>query len=108
LSSIERAVSHPLIAPDQARDALKRFAAGEPPREIALSYDVDHSAIHFGGQGRFSNRTGALAAPGLAVFLIDVGLRFTGGVAASPGPVQTGRRRGIAARAATFSESCRR
>jgi hypothetical protein len=91
---------------------LKRFAAGEPLREIALSYNVDHSTIHFGGQGRFSNRTGALAAPGLAVFLVDVGLRFTGlprgGAAASPGPVQTGRRRGIAARAATFSESCRR
>ena len=38
LSSIERAVSHRLIAPDQARDALKRVAAGEP--------NVDHSTIH--------------------------------------------------------------
>jgi len=25
---------------------LKRVAAGEPLREIALSYDVDHSTIH--------------------------------------------------------------
>ena len=45
MSSIERAVSHPLIAPDQAREASKRVAAGEPLREIALSYNVDHSTI---------------------------------------------------------------
>jgi hypothetical protein len=56
LSSIERAVSHPLIAPDQAREALKRFVAGKPLREIALSCNVEHSTIHFGGHGRFSNR----------------------------------------------------
>jgi DNA invertase Pin-like site-specific DNA recombinase len=29
----------------QAREALKRVAAGEPLREIALSYAVDHSTI---------------------------------------------------------------
>jgi DNA invertase Pin-like site-specific DNA recombinase len=29
----------------QAREALKRVAEGEPLREIALSYDVDHSTI---------------------------------------------------------------
>jgi len=28
-----------------AREALKRVAAGEPLREIALSYAVDHSMI---------------------------------------------------------------
>jgi hypothetical protein len=28
-----------------AREALKRAAAGEPLREIALSYNVDHSTI---------------------------------------------------------------
>jgi hypothetical protein len=32
--------------PGQAREALKRVAAGEPLREIALSYNVDHSTIH--------------------------------------------------------------
>jgi FixJ family two-component response regulator len=30
----------------QAREALKRVAAGETLREIALSYNVDHSTIH--------------------------------------------------------------
>jgi hypothetical protein len=29
----------------QAREALKRVAAGEPLREIALSYNDDHSTI---------------------------------------------------------------
>jgi DNA-binding CsgD family transcriptional regulator len=29
----------------QAREALKRVAAGEPLREIALSYAVNHSTI---------------------------------------------------------------
>jgi len=29
----------------QAREALKRVAAGEPLREVALSYNVDHSTI---------------------------------------------------------------
>jgi DNA invertase Pin-like site-specific DNA recombinase len=29
----------------QAREALRRVAAGEPPREIAPSYAVDHSTI---------------------------------------------------------------
>jgi hypothetical protein len=29
----------------QASEALKRLAAGEPLREIALSYNVDHSTI---------------------------------------------------------------
>jgi len=29
----------------QAREALKRVAAGETLREIALSYNVDHSTI---------------------------------------------------------------
>jgi hypothetical protein len=32
--------------PGQARKALKRVAAGEPLREIALSYNVDHATIH--------------------------------------------------------------
>jgi hypothetical protein len=27
------------------REALKRVAAGEPLREVALSYNVDHSTI---------------------------------------------------------------
>jgi len=31
---------------DQGREALKRVAAGEPLREIALTYNVDHSTIH--------------------------------------------------------------
>ena len=30
----------------QAREALKRVKAGETLREIALSYNVDHSTIH--------------------------------------------------------------
>jgi DNA invertase Pin-like site-specific DNA recombinase len=29
----------------QAREALKRVEAGEPMREIALSFNVDHSTI---------------------------------------------------------------
>ena len=29
----------------QAREALKRVAEGEPLREIALSWNVDHSTI---------------------------------------------------------------
>jgi IS30 family transposase len=29
----------------QAREALKRVEEGEPLREIALSYNVDHSTI---------------------------------------------------------------
>ncbi len=33
------------LTPHQAREALKRVAAGEPLREIALSYAVDHSTI---------------------------------------------------------------
>ena len=36
----------PKLTKHQAREALKREAAGEPPREIALSYNVDHSTIH--------------------------------------------------------------
>jgi hypothetical protein len=35
----------PKLTKHQAREALKRVAAGEPLREIALSYDVDHSTI---------------------------------------------------------------
>jgi hypothetical protein len=35
----------PAVARNQAREALKRVAAGEPLREIALSYAVDHSTI---------------------------------------------------------------
>jgi hypothetical protein len=31
---------------NQGREALKRVAAGEPLREIALTYNVDHSTIH--------------------------------------------------------------
>jgi hypothetical protein len=34
-----------------AREALKRVAAGEPLREIALSYNVDHSTISRLAQG---------------------------------------------------------
>jgi len=33
------------LTPHQAREALKRVEAGEPPREIALSFNVDHSTI---------------------------------------------------------------
>jgi DNA invertase Pin-like site-specific DNA recombinase len=35
----------PKLTKHQAREALKRVAAGEPLREIALSYAVDHSKI---------------------------------------------------------------
>jgi DNA invertase Pin-like site-specific DNA recombinase len=35
----------PKLTKHQAREALKRVAEGEPLREIALSYDVDHSTI---------------------------------------------------------------
>jgi DNA invertase Pin-like site-specific DNA recombinase len=33
------------LTPHQAREALKRVEAGEPMREIALSFNVDHSTI---------------------------------------------------------------
>jgi hypothetical protein len=35
----------PKLTKHQAREALKRVAAGEPLREIALSYAVDHSTM---------------------------------------------------------------
>jgi hypothetical protein len=35
----------PKLTKHQAGEALKRVAAGETPREIALSYNVDHSTI---------------------------------------------------------------
>jgi hypothetical protein len=35
----------PKLSKHQAREALKRVAEGEPLREIALSYNVDHSTI---------------------------------------------------------------
>ena len=35
----------PKLTKRQAREALRRVAAGEPLREIALSYAVDHSTI---------------------------------------------------------------
>jgi DNA invertase Pin-like site-specific DNA recombinase len=35
----------PKLTKHQAREALKRVAAGETLREIALSYNVDHSTI---------------------------------------------------------------
>jgi hypothetical protein len=35
----------PKLTKHQAREALKRVAAAEPLREIALSYAVDHSTI---------------------------------------------------------------
>lgn len=35
----------PKLTKHQAREALKRVAAGEPLREIALSFNVDHSTI---------------------------------------------------------------
>jgi DNA invertase Pin-like site-specific DNA recombinase len=35
----------PKLTKHQAREALKRVEAGEPLREIALSYNVDHSTI---------------------------------------------------------------
>jgi IS30 family transposase len=31
--------------PHQAREALKRVESGEPMREIALSFNADHSTI---------------------------------------------------------------
>jgi hypothetical protein len=41
-----RAVGPPRkLTPHQAREALERVAAGEPLRELALSYAVDHSKI---------------------------------------------------------------
>src|SRR5215471_13713353 len=36
----------PKLTKHQAREALKRVVAGETLREIALSYNVDHSTIH--------------------------------------------------------------
>ena len=33
------------LTPHQAREAVERVQAGEPLREIALSYAVDHSTI---------------------------------------------------------------
>ena len=36
----------PKLTKHQAREALKRVAVGETLREIALSYNVDHSTIH--------------------------------------------------------------
>ncbi|MCA6113251.1 Hin recombinase [Bradyrhizobium sp. CNPSo 4026] len=35
----------PKLTKHQTREALKRVEAGEPLREIALSYNVDHSTI---------------------------------------------------------------
>jgi hypothetical protein len=35
----------PKLTKHQAREALKRVAAGETLREFAVSYDVDHSTI---------------------------------------------------------------
>jgi DNA invertase Pin-like site-specific DNA recombinase len=35
----------PKLSKHQAREAMKRVAEGEPLREIALSYNVDHSTI---------------------------------------------------------------
>jgi DNA invertase Pin-like site-specific DNA recombinase len=35
----------PKLTKQQAREALRRVAAGEPLREIALSFNVDHSTI---------------------------------------------------------------
>jgi hypothetical protein len=35
----------PKLTKHQAREALKRVAAGETLRAIALSYNVDHSTI---------------------------------------------------------------
>ena len=35
----------PKLTPRQAREALQRVKAGEPLREVALSYNVDHSTI---------------------------------------------------------------
>jgi IS30 family transposase len=33
------------LTPPKAREALKRVESGEPLREIALSFNVDHSTI---------------------------------------------------------------
>jgi DNA invertase Pin-like site-specific DNA recombinase len=33
------------LTPHQTREALKRVNAGEPLRQIALSFNVDHSTI---------------------------------------------------------------
>ena len=35
----------PKLTKHQAREALKSVAAGEPLREVALSYNLDHSTI---------------------------------------------------------------
>jgi hypothetical protein len=35
----------PKLTKHQAREVLKRVEAGEPMRDIALSYNVDHSTI---------------------------------------------------------------
>jgi hypothetical protein len=35
----------PKLTKHQAREALKRVAAGETLREVALSYNVDHATI---------------------------------------------------------------
>lgn len=35
----------PKLTKHQAREALERVAEGEPPREIALSFNADHSTI---------------------------------------------------------------
>ena len=48
----------------QAREALKRVAAGETLREIALSYNVDHSTICAQG----SARCRGLTEPGVVFF----------------------------------------
>ena len=44
----------PKLTKRQAREALRRLEAGEPLREIALSYNVDHSTI-----GRLNSRQAA-------------------------------------------------
>jgi DNA invertase Pin-like site-specific DNA recombinase len=46
LAEGKRSGRKPELAKHQARDALKRVAAGEPLREIAHSYAVDHSTIN--------------------------------------------------------------
>jgi DNA-binding CsgD family transcriptional regulator len=40
-----RFVRKPKLTRHQAREVLRRVAAGKPLREIALSYAVDHSTI---------------------------------------------------------------
>jgi hypothetical protein len=42
---VRGSVAKPKLTKHQAREALKRVAAGETLREIALSYYVDHSTI---------------------------------------------------------------